>query len=500
MQINFKIVSAQEAANYVNDGDVVGFSGFTPAGAPKVVAGAIAAKAESFHAEGKPFKIGVYTGASTGDSLDGVLARANAVAFRTPYQSNKDLRNSINQHKASYFDMHLSMLAQELRCGFLPRPNIAIIEACDISANGEILLTSGVGITPTIAALADKIIIELNSFHPKTLKGLHDIYEPLDPPYRREIPIYKPSDRIGSPILKVDPKKIICIVETNKADEVGGFAPVDDVTAKIGENVCSFLVSEIKRGTIPASFLPIQSGVGNIANAVMASLGANPDIPNFEMYTEVIQDAVIGLMKEGRVKLASGCSLTVTTPLLQDIYSNLNFFGNKLVLRPQEISNNPEIVRRLGLITINTALEADIFGNINSTHVMGTKIMNGIGGSGDFTRSAYISIYTTPATAKNGNISAIVPMVSHVDHSEHSVKVLVTEYGIADLRGTNPIERANLIINNCVAPEYREILKKYLAIYGKDQTPQSLCASFGMHREFMQSGNMLNVNWNDCLK
>ena len=170
MQINFKIVSAQEAANYVNDGDVVGFSGFTPAGAPKVVAGAIAAKAESFHAEGKPFKIGVYTGASTGDSLDGVLARANAVAFRTPYQSNKDLRNSINQHKASYFDMHLSMLAQELRCGFLPRPNIAIIEACDISANGEILLTSGVGITPTIAALADKIIIELNSFHPKTLK------------------------------------------------------------------------------------------------------------------------------------------------------------------------------------------------------------------------------------------------------------------------------------------------------------------------------------------
>ncbi|MBP8782052.1 MAG: acetyl-CoA hydrolase, partial [Paludibacteraceae bacterium] len=415
MQTSFQVVSAAEAASYINDGDVIGFSGFTPAGSSKEVAVAIADRAKSFHAEGKPFKIGMYTGASTGDSLDGVLARANAVSFRTPYQSNKDLRTSINDNNVNYFDMHLSMIAQELRYGFMPRPNVAIIEACDITNDGEIVLTSAVGITPTIVRLADKIIIELNHYHPKGLKGIHDIYEPLDPPYRKEIPIYKPSDRIGSPTLKIDPKKILCIVETNKPDEVGGFSPIDDVTKRIGENVANFLANEIKRGTIPPQFLPIQSGVGNIANAVMASLGENPGIPPFEMYTEVIQDSVISLMKQGSIKFASGCSLTVTTPVLQDIYANLDFFKERLVLRPQEISNSPEVSRRMGLIAINTALEADIFGNINSTHVMGTKMMNGIGGAGAFTRSAYLSIYTTPSTAKGGKISAIVPMVSHVD-------------------------------------------------------------------------------------
>ena len=143
-------------------------------------------------------------------------------------------------------------------------------------------------------------------------------------------------------------------------------------------------------------------------------------------------------MKEGRVKFASGCSLSVSRNVILDIYQNWDFFKDKLLLRPEEYSNNPGIVRRLGVITMNTALEADIYGNINSTHVLGTKMMNGIGGSGDFTRNGYISIFTTPSTAKGGAISAIVPMVSHVDHSEHSVKVLITEYGIADLRGLSP--------------------------------------------------------------
>jgi Acetyl-CoA hydrolase len=107
-------------------------------------------------------------------------------------------------------------------------------------------------------------------------------------------------------------------------------------------------------------------------------------------------------------KFASGCSLTITTPVLKSIYENLEFFRDKIVLRPQEMSNSPELARRLGLITINTALEADIFGNVNSTQETGSKMMNGIGGSADFTRSAYISIFTTPSTAKKGNISSIV--------------------------------------------------------------------------------------------
>ncbi|MDR2385272.1 MAG: succinate CoA transferase [Tannerella sp.] len=488
-------ITAEEAASYVKDNDNIGFSGFTPAGCPKTVPMAIAKRAEEEHAKGNPFRVGMFTGASTVDHIDGALSRANAIKFRTPYQSNKDLRNLLNANGAQYFDLHLSELAQLLRYGFLGKVDIAIIEAADVTEYGEIILTEGVGIAPTICRLANKIIIELNRFHPKEIKGMHDIYEPADPPSRREIPVYTPSDRIGTPYLKVAPEKIIGVVETNNNPGGNSFSPLDDVTLKIGKNVSDFLVKEMKTGHIPASFLPIQSGVGNVANAVLGCMGENEEIPPFNIYTEVIQDAVIKLMEEGRVKFASGCSLSVSLEVMKKIYSGFDFFKSKLLLRPQEISNNPEVARRLGLIAINTALEADIFGNINSTHVMGTKMMNGIGGSGDFTRSAYLSIFTTPSTAKDGKISSIVPMVSHVDHSEHSVKILVTEHGVADLRGKSPIQRAQTIIDNCVEPSYKPLLKKYLKL-GSGHTPLYLDKCFAFHKEFLKSGDMHNAIWN----
>lgn len=493
--MSYRILTAEEAASYVNNGDNVGFSGFTPAGSPKVVAKAIAARAISEHNAGRAFQIGVITGASTGDSLDGELARAEAVSFRVPYQSNGDMRNNLNGGKTAYIDMHLSGLAQELRYGFLGKVNVAILEVCDVTEKGELVLTSGVGISPTVARLADKIILELNSQHPTHIKGLHDIYEPLDPPCRREIPVYQPSDRIGSPVLKVDPAKIVGIVETNEPDQVGGFAPIDEVTAAVGDNVANFLVGEMKAGRIPASFLPIQSGVGNIANAVLASLGSNPGIPVFQMYTEVIQDAVIELMRKGDVKFVSGCSLTISSDVLAGVYQDWDFFKSKLVLRPQEISNSPEIARRLGLITINTALEADIFGNVNSTHVLGTKMMNGIGGSGDFTRNAYLSIFTCPSVAKGGKISALVPMVSHQDHNEHSVKVLITEQGVADLRGKSPVQRAQTVIENCVHPDYKQLMWDYLKLSKGGHTPHSLSQGHAFHQAFLDTGDMRNTRF-----
>ena len=495
MENKLPFMTADEAAAYVNHGDIIGFGGFTPAGCPKDVPTAIAKRAEAMHAEGKEFKIGMYTGASSGDSLDGALARAKAISFRTPYQSNKDLRNALNGGEVDYFDMHLSHLAQELRYGFMPKPKFAIIEACQVTEDGEIVPTTGVGNAPTFCNLADHIIVELNEAIPATMKGMHDLYEPQDPPCREAIPVYNVSDRIGADCIKVDPKKILAVVKTNRPNEVGGFAPTDEVTNKIGENVATFLENEMKAGRIPASFLPIQSGVGNIANAVLGALGQNPNIPAFEMYTEVIQDAVIDLMKKGDVKFASGCSLTISAEKLAEVFADMDFFKQRVVLRPQEISNNPEVARRLGLITINTALEADIFGNINSTHVLGTKMMNGLGGSGDFTRNAYISIFTTPSTAKDGKISAIVPYVSHMDHSEHSVKVLITEHGVADLRGKSPRQRAEAIIENCVAPEYRDMMREYLDKAPKGHTPLNLDNCFAMHKAFAETGDMHNAKF-----
>ena len=490
MKHPFPVLTADEAAALVQHDEVIGFSGFTPAGAAKVIPTAIASKARAEHAAGRPFKVGVITGASTGPSLDGELARADAIKFRTPYQSDSDLRASINAGKTHFFDMHLSLLPQYVRYGFLGQVDWAIVEAADVSADGKILLSTSVGASPTFLTQAKRVLVEINSRHPKELLGFHDIYEPQSPPNRRPIPICNADDRIGTQRVWVDPKKIVGIVESNREDEVKAFTPVNEVTTRIGQHVAEFLAAELRCGHIPKTFLPIQSGVGNVANAVLGAMGAHPEIPRFQMYTEVIQDSVIALIQQDRCSFVSGTSLTVSNAVLQDVYDNLDNYRGRMLLRPQEIANNPEIVRRIGIVSINTALEADIFGNINSTHVLGQKMMNGIGGSGDFTRNAYISIFTCPATAKNGSISAIVPMCSHMDHSEHSVQVLVTEHGIADLRGKDPRERATAIISNCVDPSYQDLLWTYFRLTENGHTPQSFRSAFAFHETFLQCGDM----------
>jgi succinate CoA transferase len=492
----YKFISAEEAASYIKNGDVIGIGGFSSVGTVKAVPEALAKRAEEEHSKGNEFKVGMITGGSTGDQIDGALSRAKAVEFRTPFQSSKFMRDAINNGEVHYFDMHLSHVAQDLRYGFLGKLDFALIEAADITENGEIVLTTSVGITPTLVEKADKIIIELNEHHPAKIIGMHDLYEPINPPYRKAIPVYNPNDKIGSATLKVDPKKVLGVVKTNMKDGIAPFTPVDAVTEKIGENVANFLLSELHRGIIPREFLPLQSGVGNIANAVLGSLGKCDDIPAFSMFTEVIQNSVIDLMKNGRITFASGSSLTLSDDVLMDVYNDYDFFRDKLMLRPQEITNNPEVVRRLGVIAINTALEVDLFGNVNSTNVSGKKMMNGLGGSADFSRNAFLSIFTCPSVAKKGVISAIVPMVSHLDSSEHSVKVIVTEQGVADLRAKSPIQRAETIIENCVHPDYKELLWDYLKISaGKCHTPMSLQKALQMHITLEETGDMRNTKW-----
>lgn len=494
--MRFPILTPQEAAELFHDGDNVGLSGFTAPGAPKVIPGAIAEKAEKLHAEGKPFKINIFSGASTSDKCDGMLARANAIGKRTPYQNLPDLRKRINSHDTHYFDQHLSELAQQFRYGFYGDLDIAIIEVSEIHDDGTCVVGMGVGNVPTYAKFAKKIVLELNEKLHHALYGLHDIYMPKDPPYRSEIPVFHANDRIGEPVLRIDPEKIVGVVMSDSYDGVKAFTTPDETTNKIGANVCDFLIGEMRRGGIPSTFLPIQSGVGNVANAVLYGLADAQEIPPFAMYTEVIQDAVIDLMKKGRCKFGSTSSLTVSNEVEADVIDNIDFFKEKVVIRPVEISNNPEVIRRLGVIAMNTALEADIFGNINSTHVTGTRMMNGIGGSGDFARNAYISIFSCPSITKEGKISNIVPMVSHLDHSEHSVDILVTDQGIADLRGKDPIQRAEEIIKNCVHPMYKELLTDYLRLGGNNgQTPHTLKAALSFHTEFLESGDMRNVDY-----
>ena len=315
--MSLKFITAEEAAGLVNHGDNIGISGFTPAGTAKAVTAALAKKAEEEHLKGNPFQIGIFTGASTGESCDGVLSRAKAIRYRAPYTTNADFRKAVNNGEIAYNDIHLSQMAQEVRYGFMGKVKLAIIEACEVTPDGKIYLTAAGGIAPTVARLADKVVVELNAAHSKNMMGMHDVYEPLDPPYRREIPIFKANDRIGQPYIQIDPAKIVGVIETNMPDEARSFTAPDPVTDLIGQNVADFLAADMKRGIIPSTFLPLQSGVGNIANAVLGALGRDKTIPAFEMYTEVIQDAVIGLMRQGRVKFGSTCSLTVTNDCLK---------------------------------------------------------------------------------------------------------------------------------------------------------------------------------------
>lgn len=498
--MSFNNITVEEAAEMIKHGDTIGLSGFTAPGTPKAITEAVAHKAAREHEAGREFKINLFTGASTNRHVDTILADNNAINMRAPYQNLPALRARINTHDVHYFDRHLSEMAQEVRYGFYGPVNYAIIEAADITPDGEVLLGCGVGNIPTYATLADKIFIEINDKLPKQLYGMHDVVLLQDPPYRREIPIYHANDRIGSPLLKIDPNKVVGVVHTNEYDGVKAFTAVDETSTKIGNNVVDFLVGEYRAGRLPKEFLPLQSGVGNVANAVLYGLADATELPNFMMYTEVVQDAVLELMKRGKCTFASTCSMTFSDETEAELFSNMDFFHDKILMRPAEISNNPEVIRRLGVIAMNTALEADIFGGINSTHVLGTKMMNGIGGSGDFTRNAYISIFSCPSVTKGGLISNIVPMVAHCDHSEHSVDVLVTDQGVADLRHLDPVERAHAIIDNCAHPDYRPLLREYLKIGRGGQTPHVLEAAFAFHNAFNETGDMRNADFSRYMK
>jgi succinyl-CoA:acetate CoA-transferase len=451
-----KVVSAEAAAALVSDGMVVAASGFTPAGYPKAVPQALAERAK----RGEKIGITLICGASAGPQIDQALTEAHVIKRRFPYQSNQTLRGAINSGEIEFADIHLSHLPVWMKKGYFGDIDLAIVEAVQIDEQGHIYPTTSVGISNVAVALAKRVIVEVNSAQPLSLVGLHDIYDVAKPPDTQPIPLTHPNQRIGVPYIACDPEKIAAVVLTDTPDVPVPLEPAGEISGEIAGNLIDFLHSEVARGWLPRGLLPLQSGVGSVANAVLSEL-ARSDFEHLTVYSEVLQDSVLDLIDAGKVDFASATSLTLSPQRLADFFRNIDRYRDKVLLRPQEISNHPEIVRRLGIIAMNTAIEADIYGNINSSHIGGTRLMNGIGGSGDFARNAGISIFLTSSTAKEGLVSSIVPTVTHVDHNEHSVQVLITEKGVADLRGLGPVRRARTIIDHCVHPNFKSMLESY---------------------------------------
>ena len=487
----FPVLTADEAAEIIPPGALVAFSGFTAAGAAKAVPKALADRARRLHEAGRPFQVRVLTGASTGASLDDALADAEAISWRAPYQSSGTLRRQINEGRVAFVDMHLSHVPQSVLFGFFGPVDVAVVEASEVTRDGKVYLTTSIGASPTFLQVARKVIIEVNRHHSRRISALADITIPGRPPRRRALDLKHPLQRIGTTYARVDPARIVGLVETNAPDELGGFDPADPVSRAIARHVVQFLLDERAAGRIPAEFLPLQSGVGNVANAVLEGLGEDLNVPNFLMYTEVYQAAAFELMRRGRLLGASTCGLTLAPAQMGALTDQLDFFGPRLVLRPQEISNNPALLRQLGVIALNTALEVDLYGHVNSTHVAGQTMMNGIGGSGDFARNAYLSIFMCPSVARGGTISTVVPMCPHVDHNEHSVQVVVTEQGLADLRGLAPAERARRLIDCCAHPAYRDYLRRYVRAAGPGHIRHDLGRCFELHQNLLEHGAML---------
>jgi len=489
------IMSADAAAALIPAGANVGMSGFTGAGYPKAVPQALARRIEGLHADGEAFRIGLWTGASTAPELDGALARVHGIEMRLPYQSDPTVRKQINAGQMQYTDMHLSNVAQFVWFGFLGHLDVAVIEVAGILPDGRLIPSSSLGNNKTWLDQADKIILEVNSMQNPGLEGMHDVYYGTQlPPQRQPIPLLHPGERIGEAYLRCDLSKVIAVVQTHQPDRNAAFAAPDETSRRIAGHIIEFLQHEVQRGRLPAELLPLQSGVGNIANAVLAGLDAGP-FKNLSAFTEVLQDGMLDLLRSGTLATASATALSLSPKAMADFNERIDFYRERIVLRSQEISNHPELIRRLGVIAMNAMIEADIYGNVNSTHIMGSSIMNGIGGSGDFARNAYLSIFMTPSVAKDGAISCIVPMASHVDHTEHDVAVIVTEQGLADLRGLSPTQRARLIIEKCAHPDYRAALLDYFERALRDapakHTPHLLDEALSWHARYLETGDML---------
>ncbi|MHA7306058.1 acetyl-CoA hydrolase/transferase C-terminal domain-containing protein [Arthrobacter sp. TMN-49] len=364
-----------------------------------------------------------FTGASRAPELDGVLAKAGGIELRLQYMSDPALRKRINDGELDYMDIYLSHVAQHTWFGFCGAINIAIIE--------------GVG------------ILEVNSQQSAAMEGMHDIYfGTAQPPHRKPIQLTDPEDRIGVPYLHVDADKIIAIVETDAPDRLSAFAAPDEASNQIATHLLDFLDTEIAKGHMTNKLLPLQSGVGSIANAVLAGLSRG-GYRGLKAYTEVIQDGMLELFKDGTLAFALATSFSLSEAGIEEFNRNVDFYCERIVFRTQEISNHPELIRRLGCIALNGMIEADIYGNVNSTHV---------------------------------------------DHTEHDTMILITEQGLADLRGLAPKQRAWVIVEKCAHPDYKPMLEDYFERASRDSygkhTPHLMGEALSWHQRYIDTGDM----------
>jgi acetyl-CoA hydrolase len=508
-RLHSKIMTAEDTIRFFTPGMNLGWSGFTPAGYPKAVPIALANHVEKNNLQGK-WKFNLFIGASVGAETEDRWASLDMIDRRWPYQTGRNIQEGINSGRIRMGDKHLSMFAQDLKYGFFTtesegKLDLALIEVSAVTEDGQLALTASCGASAEAVCVADKIILEVNTGTP-SFEGMHDIVMLENPPNRQVLHITKPSDRVGTPYVPIDLSKVVAVVESRYPDKGRAFTELDDSSGAIADHILDFFHHEVKAGRLPKNLLPLQSGVGSIANAVVGGL-CKGDFYNLTVYTEVLQDTMLDLFDSGKLDFASACSLSLSeNPGFPRFFAKRDEYGKRIILRPLSISNSPEVIRRLGCIGMNTPVEVDVYAHANSTLVGGTRMINGLGGSGDFLRNAYLSVVHTPSTRPSKSdpigISCVVPHCSHVDHTEHDLDVIVTEQGLADVRGLAPKDRAKLVIDRCAHPAYRPILQDYVERASVEclrkkagHEPQLWDRAFKMHLNLAENGTMRIKSW-----
>ncbi|MEI7893104.1 MAG: acetyl-CoA hydrolase/transferase C-terminal domain-containing protein [Myxococcales bacterium] len=480
-----KIMPAEEAAKLIFDHATLAISGFTKSGEPKTFMPALA---KHLSENAPTTRISLFSGASLSEDVEAPIAPF--VSRRGPYMSSPASRKLIHAGRMDFADIHLSQFARSLAYGIYGDIDYAVVEVCKIWRDGTAILTSSVGNTTEALAKARHIILEVNTAQPD-FTGFHDLLVPtVHPRVCWPLPITSVKDRIGTVNARFDMRKVVAVVESNIPDYPVSFKPTSEVDRRIAGNVIQFLLHCRDWLGWKDSLPPIQSGVGNVANAVIGELYNSP-FRKIRFWTEVFQDGMIKYVEDDdKFDCASATAISLSQDGRTEFMRLFDRCRDKIVLRPMWISNSAEPITRLYVIAMNTPLEIDIFGNCNSTHVDGTKLINGLGGSGDFLRNAYLSLMHTPSTRalRDGRVvSCIVPSLRHVDHTEHDVKCVVTEHGFAlnmDIR--SPKRRAADIIEKCAHPYFRPLLREYVKMSGEGDEPHPSDMRFveGWMREY----------------
>lgn len=338
-----------------------------------------------------------------------------------------NMRKSIQHGHGSYIPVFLSEIPRLFTSGTLPI-DVALISVSPPDEHGYCSLGPSVDISLAAVVSAKTVIAQVNKHIPRTHgDGLIHI------------------GNINHLVKHHEPIPEIIASEMSEAE------------LAIGRNIAEL----VEDGAT------LQMGIGNIPNAVLASLGNHKDLG---IHTEMFSDGVLPLVEKGVItgkkkkkhpgKIIS--SFVMGSRLVYDFIDDnplVNMLSSEYVNDVRVISRNPKVT------AINSAIEVDLTGQVCADSI-GHRIYSGVGGQMDFIRGASLSeggkpIIALPSTTKHGE-SKIVPVLKSgagVVTTRAHVHYLVTEYGVANLYGKTLEERAKLLID-ISHPDHREELEK----------------------------------------